>query len=60
MSREDKLKIIAGFRSIRGIGAKQGWDQVVPDDHANIRADATGARVVLRLAVHDGAAVTTL
>lgn len=35
LSREDKLKIIAGFRSIRGIGAKQGWDQVVPDDHGD-------------------------
>lgn len=35
LSREDKLKIIAGFRSIRGIGAKQGWHEVVPDDHGD-------------------------
>lgn len=35
LSRDDKLKIIAGFRSIRGIGAKQGWDQIVPDDHGD-------------------------
>jgi predicted helicase len=35
LSREDKLKIIAGFRSIRGIGAKQGWQEVVPDDHGD-------------------------
>jgi predicted helicase len=35
LSREDKLKIIADFRSIRGIGAKQGWREVVPDDHGD-------------------------
>lgn len=35
LSREDKLKIIAGFRSIRGLDAKNGWQQVVPDDHGD-------------------------
>ncbi len=35
LSREDKLKIIAGFRSIRGIGAKDGWQQVIPDNHGD-------------------------
>lgn len=35
LSREDKLKIIDGFRSIRGIGAKGGWQQVIPDDHGD-------------------------
>lgn len=35
LSREDKLKIIADFRSIRGIGAKQGWQEIVPDDHGD-------------------------
>lgn len=35
LSREDKLKIIAGFRSIRGITAKDGWQQVVPDAHGD-------------------------
>jgi len=35
LSREDKLKIIADFRSIRGLGAKKGWQQLVPDDHGD-------------------------
>lgn len=35
LSREDKLKIIAGFRSIRGITAKGGWQEVVPDAHGD-------------------------
>lgn len=35
LSREDKLKIIAGFRSTRGISAKSGWQRVVPDDHGD-------------------------
>ncbi len=35
LSREDKLKIIAGFRSIRGITAKDGWQEVVPDAHGD-------------------------
>ena len=35
LSREDKLKIIAGFRSIRGIGAKGGWQEVIPDAHGD-------------------------
>ncbi|WP_206614052.1 type ISP restriction/modification enzyme [Paenirhodobacter populi] len=35
LSREDKLRIIAGFRSIRGITAKGGWQEVVPDAHGD-------------------------
>ncbi|MBC2834062.1 DEAD/DEAH box helicase [Paragemmobacter straminiformis] len=35
LSREDKLKIIKDFRSLRGLGAKVGWQQVVPDDHGD-------------------------
>lgn len=35
LSREDKLKIIENFRSIRGIGAKHGWQKVIPDDHGD-------------------------
>lgn len=35
LSREDKLKIIANFRSLRGLGAKVGWQQVIPDDHGD-------------------------
>jgi predicted helicase len=35
LSREDKLKIIADFRSIRGIKAKGGWQRVLPDDHGD-------------------------
>lgn len=35
LAREDKLKIVAAFRSINGIGAKQGWQQVLPDDHGD-------------------------
>lgn len=35
LSREDKLKIIKDFRSIRGLAAKKGWQQVVPDDHGD-------------------------
>lgn len=35
LSREDKLKIVKDFRSIRGLGAKKGWRQVKPDDHGD-------------------------
>lgn len=35
LSREDKLKIIASFRSIRGIAEKGGWQEVVPDAHGD-------------------------
>lgn len=35
LSREDKLKIVADFRSIRGITAAGGWRQVIPDDHGD-------------------------
>lgn len=35
LSREDKLKIVAGFRSIRGINADGGWRKIVPDDHGD-------------------------
>lgn len=35
LSREDKLKIVADFRSLRGITAKKGWQQITPDDHGD-------------------------
>ncbi|MCG5238038.1 DEAD/DEAH box helicase [Xanthobacter oligotrophicus] len=35
LSREDKLKIVAGFRSIRGISAEKGWQKVIPDEHGD-------------------------
>lgn len=35
LSREDKLKVVAGFRSIRGITADGGWRTIVPDDHGD-------------------------
>ena len=35
LSREDKLKIIASFRSIHGIAEKGGWQEVVPDAHGD-------------------------
>lgn len=35
LSREDKLKIIAGFRSIRGITEKDGWNELTPDEHGD-------------------------
>jgi len=50
LTREDKLKIIADFRSIRGIGAKTGWQQVIPDDHGDWlkqRDDSAAAFIVV-------------
>ncbi|MCB1470667.1 MAG: damage-inducible protein, partial [Rhizobiaceae bacterium] len=35
LSREDKLKIIQDFRSIRGLASKKGWQEIVPDDHGD-------------------------
>ncbi|TWG49545.1 type ISP restriction/modification enzyme [Aminobacter sp. J44] len=35
LSREDKLKIIADFGSVRGIAAKRGWQQITPDEHGD-------------------------
>lgn len=35
LSREDKLKLIARFGSIRGIQAKHGWRKILPDDHGD-------------------------
>ena len=35
LSREDKLKVVANFRSIRGITGKDGWQEVVPDAHGD-------------------------
>ncbi len=35
LSREDKLKIIAGFRSIRGISDAEGWIEITPNDHGD-------------------------
>ncbi|MCP5389847.1 MAG: DEAD/DEAH box helicase [Novosphingobium sp.] len=35
LSREDKLKIIADFRSIRGLAAKKGWQEIVPNEHGD-------------------------
>lgn len=35
LSREDKLKIVAELHSVRGITAKSGWQQIVPDDHGD-------------------------
>lgn len=35
LSREDKLKVIANFRSIRGISAKDGWQEIVPNAHGD-------------------------
>lgn len=35
LSREDKLKIIAGFRTIRGITEADGWNELTPDEHGD-------------------------
>ncbi|WP_374393447.1 type ISP restriction/modification enzyme [Tabrizicola sp.] len=35
LSREDKLKIVASFRSVLGIRVKSGWQQIVPDNHGD-------------------------
>lgn len=35
LSREHKLKIVADFRSIRGISDRNGWQTIVPDDHGD-------------------------
>jgi predicted helicase len=35
LSREDKLKVIAGFRSIRGITQAEGWTEITPDEHGD-------------------------
>lgn len=35
LSRNDKLRIIADFRSIRGISETVGWDKLVPDEHGD-------------------------
>lgn len=35
LSREDKLKIIAGFRSIRGITEAEGWTEITPDEYGD-------------------------
>ncbi len=35
LSREDKLKIIAGFRSLRGITEADGWTEITPDEYGD-------------------------
>lgn len=35
LSREDKLKIVKDFRSIRGISEKSGWQEIIPDAHGD-------------------------
>lgn len=35
LSREDKLRLIASFGSIRGIRSKHGWHSIIPDDHGD-------------------------
>lgn len=35
LSREDKLKIIAGFRTIRGITEVNGWTEITPNEHGD-------------------------
>jgi predicted helicase len=35
LSREDKLKIIAGFRTIRGITEADGWTEITPNEHGD-------------------------
>ncbi len=35
LSREDKLKIIAGFRSLRGITEADGWTEITPNEHGD-------------------------
>jgi predicted helicase len=35
LSREDKLKIIAGFRSVRGIAETNGWTEITPNAHGD-------------------------
>ena len=50
LSREDKLKIIAGFRSIRGIDMQEGWQQIIPDVHGdwvNQRDDSASLHISL-------------
>lgn len=35
LSREEKLLIVKDFRSMRGITAKAGWQEIIPDDHGD-------------------------
>lgn len=35
LSRDEKLKIVADFRSIRGITDREAWQTIVPDDHGD-------------------------
>lgn len=35
LSREDKLKIIAGFRNLRGITETDGWTEITPNEHGD-------------------------
>jgi len=35
LSREEKLSIIADFKSIKGITDVEGWEQIIPDEHGD-------------------------
>jgi len=35
LTRENKLKTIAAFRSLRGITEADGWTEITPDDHGD-------------------------
>ncbi|WP_416881275.1 DEAD/DEAH box helicase [Marivita sp.] len=35
LTREDKLKTIAAFRSLRGITEADGWTEITPDEHGD-------------------------
>jgi len=50
LSREDKLKIIADFKSLNGITAADGWQPITPDAHGdwlNQRDDRFSEFIVL-------------
>ncbi len=50
LSREDKLKIVKDFRSIRGIGEKSGWQEIIPDAHGDWltqRDDSLNSHIII-------------
>lgn len=56
LTRTQKLEIIEGMGSIKGITEQQGWQQIVPDkfgDWLNQRDDSFGEHIVLGDKKHD-------
>lgn len=50
LSREEKLEKVAGFKSLQGIAATNGWITIIPDEHGdwlNQRDDSFGEFIVI-------------